>query len=66
MKFLLLEAAKCFDDGYSPFQSDWLSKNNVTLDECMSLSELTGTILRGVALSDKLTQAKVLIQSVLT
>lgn len=65
MKKLLLEAALCFDNGYSPFNNDWLSKNEVTLEECMSLSDLIGTIIRGVALCDKNTQATVMLQSIL-
>jgi hypothetical protein len=65
MKHLLLEAAKCFEDSYSPFNGEWLSDHKVTLEECMELSEMIGLILRGVALSDEQTQAAVLIQSVL-
>lgn len=64
MKFLLLEAAKCFDDNYSPFTDEWLSKYQVTSSECGGLSELIGLILRGVVLSNDLTQAAILIQAV--
>lgn len=64
MKFLLLEASKCFDDGYSPFNDEWLSEHNVTVDECAQLSVLIGMVLSGVALADKETQAKVVIASV--
>lgn len=52
MKDLLVKASACFSEGFSPFNNDWLSENQVTLDECMSLSELIGTVIKGVALSD--------------
>ena len=46
---LIDEAAKCFDDGYSPFETEWLSKHEVTLDECIALSNAIGIILHGYA-----------------
>lgn len=63
MKYLLLEAAKCFDEDYSPFNSEWLSKHEVALDECMNLSELIGTIIKGVALASDATQIEVILVS---
>ena len=63
MKVLLLEAAKCYDDNYSPFNGDWLSEHKVTLEECFDLSQLIGSILRGVALSPEVTQLAILIES---
>jgi hypothetical protein len=63
MKFLLLEAAKCYDESYSPFNDEWLSRHNVTLDECMDLSIMIGSIVRGVVLSDENTQVAVLVTS---
>lgn len=39
--FLLEEASKEFENLTSPFHTEWLSKHNVTLDEC---GDLSGTI----------------------
>ena len=63
MTHLLIEAAKCFDDGRSPFENSWLSENNVTLDECMALSHYIGIILRGAALASKSVQGEILFIS---
>lgn len=63
MKNLLVKASTCFEEGFSPFNNDWLSENQVTLDECMSLSELIGTIIKGVALSDDALQSVVFMVS---
>lgn len=61
MKNLMIEAAKCFSDGYSPFNTDWLSENEVTLDECMSLSEMIGTAVKSFALAGSKAQTALLI-----
>jgi hypothetical protein len=37
--FLLEKASKEFENLSSPFNTEWLSKHNVTLDECGDLSE---------------------------
>lgn len=50
---LLLDAAKALANGADPFNHDWLVENNVTLDECMSLSERMAIILKGFLGSDK-------------
>lgn len=63
MKDLLVKASACFSEGFSPFNNDWLSENKVTLDECMSLSELIGTVIKGVALSDEKLQSIVFMVS---
>lgn len=63
IKTLLIEASKCFDEGYSPFNSDWLSEHEVTLDECVALSSMIGMVIRGVALANDLTQAEILLVS---
>lgn len=63
MKDLLVKASACFSEGFSPFNNDWLSENQVTLDECMALSEMIGTIIKGVALSDDALQTVVFIVS---
>ncbi len=44
---LLLKAAEAMEDGRDPFSGDFLSANNVTLDECYTLSEQLATITRG-------------------
>ena len=62
MKFLLIEASKCFAQGFSPFDTEWLSKNEVTLDESISFSELIGIIIKSVALSEEKLQATLFIQ----
>jgi len=63
MKDLLVKASACFSDGFSPFNNEWLSENEVTLDECMTLSELIGTVIKGVALSDDALQSVVFMVS---
>lgn len=50
---LLLDAAKALEKGGDPFSHDWLVENEVTLDECMSLSERMAIILKGFLGSDK-------------
>lgn len=60
-KDLLIKASQCFSEGYSPFNSDWLSANGVTLDECMALSETIGLVLKGFALSNKTSQSEIFI-----
>lgn len=64
MKELLILASKCFEEGFSPFQTDWLSENQVTFDECMTLSEMVGFIIRGVAMSDEITQTQVMMTGI--
>ena len=46
MMELLEKAADAFDVQLDPFRLDWLTKNKVTLEECVDLSELIGKILR--------------------
>jgi hypothetical protein len=46
MMELLEKAADAFDVQHNPFQVDWLTRNKVTLEECVDLSELIGKILR--------------------
>jgi len=43
---LLAEAAKAFDSLSSPFDSQWLSEHEVTLDECGDLSEDVARAIR--------------------
>ena len=42
----LLEKADAFEVQRDPFSIEWLTQNNVTLQECVDLSELIGKILR--------------------
>ena len=46
MMELLEKAADAFEVQLDPFRVDWLTKNKVTLEECVDLSELIGKILR--------------------
>ncbi len=46
MMELLEKAADAFEVQLDPFRVDWLTKNKVTLQECVDLSELIGNILR--------------------
>ena len=39
------KAAEAFRFQLDPFHVDWLTKNKVTLEECVDLSELIGRIL---------------------
>src|SRR5206468_8644967 len=46
MKQLLLDASKCFEELSSPFSTEWLAANNVTLDECGDLSEAIASAIK--------------------
>jgi hypothetical protein len=61
MTKLLIRAAECFSDGYSPFNSEWLSKNKVTLDECSDLSNLIGLVALGFARATKRAQDEIML-----
>lgn len=61
MKDLMLKAAKCFDEGFSPFNDEWLSENKVTLDECMALSSTIGLAVRAYARAGSKTQMELLL-----
>lgn len=43
---LLKNAARCFEEGYSPLCHSELTKMNVTFDECMDLSDLISEIVK--------------------
>lgn len=53
MMELLEKAAEAFRVQLDPFHIDWLTKNMVTLEECVDLSELIGKILRDHWLAQK-------------
>lgn len=60
-KMLLQDAAKAFEEGYSPFFSEWLAERGVTADECIWLSKQIALILSGYVHSSEQTQKKILI-----
>ena len=53
MMELLEKAADAFGVQLDPFCVDWLTRNKVTLEECVDLSELIGKILRNYWLAQK-------------
>ncbi len=53
MMELLEKAADAFDVQLDPFRLDWLTKNKVTLEECVNLSELIGIILHDYWLAQR-------------
>ena len=53
MMELLEKAADAFEVQLDPFRVDWLTKNKVTLGECVDLFELIGNILRDHWLAQK-------------
>lgn len=53
MMELLARAAEAFSAQLDPFHVDWLTKNKVTLEECVDLSGLIGDILRDHWLAQK-------------
>ena len=57
---LLLKAATAMANGADPFSHDFLVENNVTLDECMSLSERIAIICKGWLGCGKDDQIKIL------
>lgn len=48
---LQLAAAECFENGYSPFNHDFLTEHDVTATECMELSSQISTLLNAYAMS---------------
>jgi len=46
MRELLEKAADAFEVKRDPFSIEWLTQNNVTLQECVDLSKLIGKTLR--------------------
>jgi hypothetical protein len=63
MANLLEKAARCFDDGKSPFRHEWLCDNEVTFTECVQLSELIGAVLRGFVKSTDKAQTEIWLLS---
>ena len=47
MRLLLEKAAAEFERGSDPFNSDFLSDNGITLDECGDLSSAIASIIQG-------------------
>jgi|ERR1043166_2135560 hypothetical protein len=60
MNALLAQAAKDLEKGIDPFSTEWLSENDVKLEEAMGLSEKIGTILKGYLASDHGDQVRIL------
>lgn len=44
---LLNEAAEAFEDGRSPFSTEWLREHDVTSTECIDLSDRIANVLQG-------------------
>lgn len=57
---LLLKAAEALSHGADPFSSGFLTENNVTLDECMALSERIAILCKGWLASGKDDRLKIL------
>lgn len=49
MKHLLTSAAQELDDGGDPFESGWLQREKVTLDECITVSGIMAFAMRWYA-----------------
>lgn len=49
MTKLLEQAADAFDDGRNPFGTEWLVEHDVTLEECMTLSQQIAVAVRNYA-----------------
>lgn len=60
-KELLRKAAEALEKGMSPFEHWFLSKNEVTLDECMTMSERIATIIKWFLAQPKKVRAEVLL-----
>ena len=50
---LLEKAADAFVRNINPFESEWLSLHEVTLEECVNLSELIGRVLENYVYDQK-------------
>lgn len=48
MNLLLEKAADAFADGSNPFEHHWLAENNVTLDECVAMTEYISAAIRAM------------------
>lgn len=48
MRLLLSKAADAYSDGSDPFATHWLAENNVTLDECVAMSEFISMSIKAV------------------
>ena len=57
---LMAKAAKDLEKGIDPFSTEWLSGNDVKLEEAMGLSEKIGTILKGYLASGRGDQVRLL------
>lgn len=53
MMELLEKTADAFEVQRDPFSVEWITQNNVTVQECVDLSELIGKILRDYWISHK-------------
>ena len=61
MTDLLKKAAKAFKLGMDPFSAGWLQENEVTADQCMSLSDIVGATIEWFADQGPNVQAQVLL-----
>lgn len=61
MTTLLKKAAKTFKKGSDPFSHWWLSQNEVTADQCMSLSDIIGAVIEWYADQGPNVQAQILL-----
>ena len=53
MMELLEKAADAFIRNINPFDVEWMTQHDVTLQECVDLSELIGTVLDGYVYEQK-------------
>jgi len=63
---LIKAAAKAFDNGCDPFVHEWLVKHKVTMDECIDLSSVIGTILHGYLASPKVVKESLALRGAAT
>lgn len=61
MTDLLKKAAKTFKDESNPFSHWWLRENEVSADQCMSMSDIIGAVIEWYADQGTQTQALVLL-----
>jgi len=57
---LMAKAAKALEEGIDPFSTEWLSENDVKLEEAMGLSEKIAAVLRGYLASGRDDQVRTL------
>lgn len=61
MKAILGKVVKALQEGRDPFHTEFLSENEITLDECFGMSEKMAAVINGYLNAPKELQMKILM-----